>query len=282
MKILVLNDTSYHSGCKQVMNVIRSQLAGHEVKFAKKVKASVLEEFDVLIINGEGTMHDDAKKAKLLISLAEVAKQQGLKTLLINSVWQNNSVALTSRLTCFNYISVREINSKHAITDVIDIPVDVNLDLSFYANTTSQKGPPCTVVTGNYSYKSPTSIANPIKVDNFSSSINIFNEDWDSIVTTLRAASVLVTGRHHEMYAACVARCPFVVLEGNTHKNSGLLDTYHLDIPVLPTNASVDEIKQALQGVHKYDKQFRILFDLMHKKDMPNILDIIRDYNASK
>ena len=41
--------------------------------------------------------------------------------------------------------------------------------------------------------------------------INIL-KDWNSIVNRLRHAELLVTGRHHEAYAALKARCKFIVL----------------------------------------------------------------------
>ena len=58
--------------------------------------------------------------------------------------------------------------------------------------------------------------------------IDIFNQHWRDFVSQLWYSNLLITGRHHEMYAACKAECPFVVIEGNTHKNQGLFKKLHM------------------------------------------------------
>ena len=61
-------------------------------------------------------------------------------------------------------------------------------------------------------------------VDSKQKNLDIF-ESWDTIVNKLRKTNWFITGRHHELYAACKARCPFTVLKGNTWENEGLLAT---------------------------------------------------------
>lgn len=272
MNILILNDTSkYHYGSNHVINFLKDIFKDHSITLTKKSKERFLEGHDLLIINGEGTMHDNAKKAKTLLKLATYAKQElGIKTMLVNSVWQRNTEDLTMQLQHFDYIGVREILSKNEITKYINKDVEVHLDLSYYANVPYEKYSLVNIIVGNYYQdgKDSTLISN-IGED---STIDIFNESWNTVVNKLRHAKLLVTGRHHEMYAACKARCPFIVLEGNTHKNSGLFKTFNVNIPVLSREASISEIKQAIANIDQYQDEYKKLFDAMESYPIPSFV----------
>lgn len=270
MNILILNDTSkYHSGSFQVINFLKAQFKNHNVIFTKKARESYLKDIDLLIINGEGTMHDDAKKAKSMIDLAITAKQTyNTKLFLLNSVWQRNSPELTEKLKYFDYIGVREILSKIEINRVINNEVHVHLDLSFYNEVPWEVFDQKNVVAGNfYTDGKNTQLIKNIGED---STIDIFNESWNTIVNKLRYSKILVTGRHHEMYAACKAKCPFIVLEGNTHKNSGLFKTFNINIPVLDQNASLDDIKLAIKNINL--SEYYKLFEHMSNQSIPQFI----------
>lgn len=47
----------------------------------------VIENVDLLLLNGEGTMHDDAPKALKYAEVVAFAKNQGVKCVLMNYVW---------------------------------------------------------------------------------------------------------------------------------------------------------------------------------------------------
>jgi len=270
MNILILNNTeSYHYGCKSVMSVLKSQFPTANIALKNKDKSNIFNNIDMLVVNGEGTMHDDAKKAKSLLLSIKAAHEQGIKTMLVNTVWQRNSKDLTNMLQYADYISVREIKSKKEILKDINLDVDVNLDLSYYYDVPYNKTPNCNIVSGNYyvdkSSKNGSAIIKDIGEDDY---IDIFNESWEDVVNKLRHSKLLVTGRHHEMYAACKAECPFIVLEGNTHKNSGLFETFEVDIPTLPIDASLSDIRELILKIDQYD--FQKLFSKMKKYKQPN------------
>lgn len=268
MKVLLLNDTSsYHSGCAQVINYLRSRvdIFASVSSSVPYVDRSLLEGVDILVINGEGTMHDDALRARDLISVAKEAKLVfGIKTFLVNSVWQRNDL-LTEDLVYFDYISVREVLSKDEITRVIDIGVDISLDLSYYVDVPYKEFERSDILCGNY-FRSGRLIRG-VGGDGY---IDIFGESWENIVNRLRHSNLLVTGRHHELYAACKARCPFIVLEGNTHKNSGLMETFGVNIPVLGMRASIEEIKFAISSYRDYLGEYEKLFNSMEGYEAPN------------
>jgi len=276
MNILILNDTSkYHNGSKHVMKFLTNSFEGHNIVCAKKIKEHELKNFEIVIINGEGTMHDNAKKANTLVNLAYYAKHKlGIKTMLVNSVWQRNDENLTKKLIDFDYIGVREVLSKNELALLNNKFIEVHLDLSYYIDVPYKKYPTTEIVAGNfYTDKSSKNGSRMIVNIGEDSTIDIFNEEWNTVVNKLRHAKLLVTGRHHEMYAACKARCPFIVLEGNTHKNSGLHKTFGVDIPVIPRNASIDDIKKAMHNIENYQKEYAKLFDAMESYPLPSFIN---------
>lgn len=277
MNLLIANDTSkYHSGCGKVMDFYHSHFKEHSLFLKNKPNLSDLENMDALVINGEGTMHDDAKKAKYLINLAhEIKKIKKIKIFLINTVWNNNSDELTKKLKNFDLISVRENKSKQEIVKIIgdNKNIILNLDLSYFSDVPYKKFVNSNVVAGNYyvkkSSKHGSKLIQGVGEDGH---IDIFNQSWDDVVNKLRHSTLLITNRHHEMYAACKARCPFIAIEGNTHKNSGLIETFSVDIPVLPNGSDLVSIKDMISKIHLYKNNFEKLFDQMERFPSPNFL----------
>jgi polysaccharide pyruvyl transferase WcaK-like protein len=278
MNICILNDTSnYHHGSRQVINFLKNSLKNHNIVCYKKINKNSLDSYDVLVINGEGTMHDNAKKAKTLIDTAVYAKtQRGIKVILVNSVWQRNDDELTRKLQFFDYVGVREILSKQEIRKVINIDVNINLDFSYYPEVAYEKFPNTNIVAGNY-YKKDSKKTIKASITNVGedSRIDIFSEDWSTVVNKLRHARILISGLHHEMYAACKAECPFIVLEGNTHKNSGLFKTLGVNIPVLPFDATTTDINNAIKNIDQYRDEYTKLFQVMKASQAPKLIDLI-------
>lgn len=278
MNIVILNDTSkYHYGSNHVINFLKNTFKEHKITLYKKASYDLLDGNDLLIINGEGTMHDNAKKAKTLINLAVCAKQKlDMKIMLVNSVWQRNNDDLTKQLEFFDYVGVREVFSKTEINQVINKKINVDLDFSYYLDVPYKKYLPTNIVAGNYyvpkSKKEGSVLINGVGED---SNVDIFNEDWNTVVNKLRHSNVLITGRHHEVYAACKAQCPFIAIEGNTHKISGLIATAGVNIPVLPAGASIDDIKNIINLYQNYENEYKKLFHFMKNYPTPRFLNHI-------
>jgi polysaccharide pyruvyl transferase WcaK-like protein len=275
MKILLINNCEkYHSGSAEVTNFFKLELKTYDLtilKSFKKINEYNLTDYDVIIANGEGTMHDNALKALEILNMLKAGKILGLKTMLVNSVWQNNNRDLIDLLDYVDYISVREISSKNEILKFSKKEIDVNLDVSLFTSVdidssiSDRRG----IIAGNrYAEEGKPKVLGI----NETGTIDIFNQSWKEIINILKKSKVLITGRHHEMYAACKAECPFIVLEGNTHKNSGFLKTLNCNIPVLPTNASTQEIIELLENIDKYSTEYSKLFSKLKTIKKPNFL----------
>ena len=237
MKAILFNDTSdFHYGCNVAMRYLHRDLKKNGYTVLESVKCAEFPEYDsrilkvadAVIINGEGTMHHDAPLAKWYLDLISKAYFLKKKIFLINTVWQEMTLSKTlKKILQESYVSVRDIKSQSELNRH-NINAHLHLDLSYHYPTfivppKKRSG----LVVGSFS--------NP--VDNRQEntpSVNIFKESWGEIVDKLSKAEFFITSRHHEMYAACVARCPFYVFKGNSWKNEGLLDTAACHLAIGP------------------------------------------------
>ncbi len=126
MKTLLLNDTrsAQHVGCELVMDNSLEACAqvGLEVvgtvttAEAKETLIPRLESitFDLLLVNGEGSMHHDRPVPSHLCEAAEWAKREGKRTVLYNTLWEANE-RLNASLPAFDQIYCRDSVSADAV-----------------------------------------------------------------------------------------------------------------------------------------------------------------------
>lgn len=63
---------------------------------------------DLVIVNGEGTLHDATRQARALAEVAPFCKAAGVPSVLINSVYERNDAAIAKACQAFEKIYVRE------------------------------------------------------------------------------------------------------------------------------------------------------------------------------
>lgn len=272
MKVLILNDTSnYHHGCFKVMEYLIKEVASkHQILASVRGNIDIaqwpvdaFDEAELILINGEGTMHHDRPLAIQYLELLREAKRRGKKTALINTVWQ--SMTLDKELIEVlkdTYISVREVLSQQELQKS-GIDADIHLDLSYFVDVPEipQLQYPREYVVGKFFSQSdyrPKGI----------NSVDIFKQDWNTIVNILRGTDWFITGRHHEMYAACKARCPFATLAGNTWKNQGLFLTAGVDIKVADSQIRHSEIPKFVDFCKERNGEYLKLFNWMERQPL--------------
>ena len=282
MIAVILNDTSnYHYGCKKVIQYLISDLQncgytditliGQKTREIQDGR-SICYEADLVVLNGEGTMHSTAFKQRdtpnaLLESLTAV-NHRGIKTALINTVWQNMKIEDSTAYALENsYISCRETYS-HKQLKIINSNADIHLDLSYFVEVPYFKTKQLDKLIGKFFKRS----------DSKQKNLDIFEEDWNIIVNKLRHASWLITGRHHELYAACKARCPFTILKGNTWKNEGLLATANVDIPFFNSLLKDEEFDFAILKCQDFMNEYNKLFDWMENQPKFTLKGKINEY----
>ncbi|WP_338429759.1 polysaccharide pyruvyl transferase family protein [Synechococcus elongatus] len=137
--VFIVNDTSAdsHYGCYAVMNTIKFlaqknnlDIVGywpvHKEWYNNQTFNEKLLSSHLVIINGEGTIHDDLKSASALLELASYAKNLGRPTALINTGWERMSPNYGELLSNFELVSARDTASAERIrkykNDVRTVP----------------------------------------------------------------------------------------------------------------------------------------------------------------
>lgn len=260
MRVLVYNDTSeYHYGCKEVMHYLNDALAseGHE-------RSDSFSQCDAIVVNGEGTMHDRQNTAVVILDVMARALRMNKKVLLVNSVFQNMDLTDAEVDTLKNsYVSVREVKSQQHLAEY-GIEADVHLDFSYWQKPILEhKVVDKDLVCGEMFFRPPYRSRNK-DIER----VNIFNDTWADTINTIRGAEWFITGRHHEMYAACIAETPFVVLQGNTWKNEGLLETAGVNIPSVHGYSMDDIVDECWDEcrVAEANGEYQKLFDFMNNQ----------------
>lgn len=243
----------YHCGSAAVTRRLREALE----KYGELVAGD--DSCDFLIVNGEGSMHHDSPHFLQKMKLMERALARGTRVYLVNSVWQANGNDWDHVLRRIEKIVVRETLSRQELRERHGIAAAFYPDLSFYAKVQ----PPNRavdfggriVMTDFYSHEFSTFTrwtgAEGLRYPY----INMREWQWDDLVASLRTAELLVTGRHHAVYAACRAGIPFVAFPGNTHKIEGLLASARSRIPMCRSRTDLPEaIAWARANRHDYEQ----------------------------
>jgi hypothetical protein len=258
LKITIIgNHSNYHCGSAAAFQVILKECERHG-----KVVASD-SNYDVLVVNGEGSMHHDSKNCQQKLTAIESAVKAEKKVYLINTVWQSNSLVNLNILKCCKQIVVREIFSQKELNN-LGLNSTVLIDQSYFfpidnlTNFINFKGR--SVFTDFYSREFMTFCRPTTQWTRSVHYIQMHEWSWSQLVKSLRTANLLMTGRHHAVYAACCARIPFLALRGNTHKIEGLIASSGVNIPIFTTYLELLEAYRKKLWLH-YD--YDALFDWM-------------------
>ncbi len=249
--VYLVNDTSgYHSGCESVMRSLYSELSHckviavsmvHELTYDREA----LKAADWLVVNGEGTIHSNATKAKFLLQLLAHAQGMGKKTALINTIFQKMDCHLPAVLSNLDIFTVRESLSYEEVKKYCHVAqpricLDSAADRSVMQPGTPEPGISGVVYGSTHEHAKTHGVISERKP-----CFDLWSGSWDDIVATLRNVEVYVTGRHHGLYAAALARCTFVPIESNSHKISALIKWSGCQIPVIQLQD--DDIDSAIQ-----------------------------------
>ncbi len=200
-------------------------------------KAEIVEDMElcnVVVMNGEGTMHHGTPGFHVKMRQLARAQAQGCRTFLVNTVWQDNPLIYDDVLAKLDGLITRgeasglDLRVNHGMTSIS------GPDLSYF-ETIDENAPVFdwsgkTIVTDfwsqelDFAWLSASFAKDWIRAD-------LQKISWSSLVRSLRTAELLVTGRHHAMYAAVKARLPFVPVRGNSHKFLDLFAENRAAIP---------------------------------------------------
>jgi hypothetical protein len=258
----------YHGGSAAVMSALRriaSDKGWHIVKPG--------EDFDVMVMNGEGTMHHGWEGCRKKISIMRHAADAGKEVHLVNTVWQENPNEFDDLLRGLASISVREVRSQADLRDRHGIKAAVIPDVSMYAPVSQSvflprnfRGEPA--VTDFY-WPGENKFERGDKLFPQARYLRFKKISWHRAIASMKTASYIITGRQHAVFAACKARVPFAASEGNTHKIRGLIESAGAEIPVANSPEQIRDIIPMISELRgEYDK----LFDWLECQDYPSLI----------
>ena len=254
MNILLINDASgYHSGC---MEVLKSYDFKKSFKVNTFFRSQIkFKDFNKMVINGEGTMHHNGVGSQAVMSWIIAALREKIPIELVNTVWQDMAPSWTPILKQLDKIEVREVLSQQDMLKRHGVESIVVPDRSIRSDVPYKKYEYVEAYEGQYWHKRDIS-----RFKGKLPRVNIFSHSWYELVNRLRHSDLLITGRHHEIYAAIKARCKFIIEDGNTHKNSGVF--LSAGVPVFK---DLQKKQDVLDG--KYNEEFEKLFEYYGQTD---------------
>ena len=270
--VLVLNETSkmpfnrWHLGCDLESRHLNARLAAHGIEVAgwangiaglNRILAHDPEaRFAGVVLNGEGTLHDDADRAFELLAMARELKAMGKKTFLVNSVWQDMGPAMAGRLADFDLVAFRESASRDAAARARpDARPDARVvpDLCWLADLPRRApaGPcgilDCVTPTTTDALQAVAAAANApfFVMDRFFDAFQrLLTAGADATTTPrilgpedVRAVERWVGGRFHGTVLALAAGVPMLSVPSNTAKIEATLGDIGLSDKMLDTAA---------------------------------------------
>lgn len=281
MKAAILNDTSYehHHGCCRVIrllheNLLRRGIAVHASSPVRhkwrddKNFLNRLSECDVIVVNGEGTLHHGTKFGEWLLQIVDHPARANIPVALINAIYQENPADWNSYLEKFDHISVRDSFSKHDLYETSNILPNVVPDLSLSAGfMLPVDGPDRTNISiGDsvkkevrktlaeiWKYNQPEATLLPLatqpygskhykgilkrsarKVRNllaikFAPDGQTYLRSEAEFVSRLACSQLHITGRFHALCYCIATKTPFLAFPSNSHKIEALLDDVGID-----------------------------------------------------
>jgi hypothetical protein len=273
---VLLNDTrvDLHHGCNRVVEAILKLLEKNGIDLIASHPAhsdwsadgaflAAMERAQLIVVNGEGTIHHNSQTGRWLLRAGAFAKARGIPAVLVNCGWEANGPEMVAMLDDFALISFRDHQSAavmqgrpcRVVPDLSLYPVgDVPLQhrtngIGFTDSVDRFKAlalDHCREIAGGqtvsiiYSRAGPAgylrfmragvSLRRDLSPMVFSRFLTMRHRLWragsadtEAFLSRLAALKLLVSGRFHACTLALVTETPFVALPSNTGKIDGLI-----------------------------------------------------------
>ena len=260
MKVAYLvNDTSkYHGGSFAVCSVLKEILKKYKIQIETdrtETEYDSISKCDVVIVNGEGTIHDNKPRSIRLLKILKLGQELGKATVLCNTSWFNMTNEYDSVLKRLNNFTVREMLSKEELNKKHNIDPSISLDLSYWYKIPKLNNIKTIPISMTDVVSDISGFAKP-KAD--FPYIDMRRSTWEQNLETISKSKLLLAGRYHSVYAACKTRTPFIPIRGNTNKIDGLIKWSGIPIKVAAT------FNEALSLINKVDQSmYDDFFDWM-------------------
>jgi hypothetical protein len=303
MKAVLLNDTrsEQHAGCRLVVENLERECVRAGIHVVATSPASCADDtafvqdawnaLDMVLINGEGTMHDDQPRALSLANAGRWASERGKPVVLLNSVWQNNR-RVNLLLPYLDAIFCRESHSAAEVSRA-GFNAEVAPDLVFATATesllTESQGRRGVAVLDSVLPKVSRALARracwrrhsylPMSRATYSrireKTLLRWAITWrcpgglrppeGDFLARLARHEAAISGRFHGVCMCFLSHTPVAAVASNTHKIEGLYCDAGLDVdlvlrldrhsrlpPVREFYRRLDEMRSQFGAVHRY------------------------------
>ncbi len=277
LRAVLLNDTrsDLHHGCELVFRTLSNELKARGITLSVtsppnadwwKIAAvsSAIGKADLVIVNGEGTLHHDAPAGRKLLQASSYCQELGVPSALINCTWAENSSGTESMALKFDLISVRDRESARqldGLTRKVIVVPDLSLGSlkpdyeqgegigygdSVLRDVSVQLLQRCRENEGTYlpiqfpgnrrhaawkfvrSMFGKQDVFSPLKSARYAdcriTQLKHAVNDTDAFVSRISDLACFVTGRYHGICTAIGVGTPFIALTSNSHKVASLLE----------------------------------------------------------
>ncbi|PWW02075.1 polysaccharide pyruvyl transferase [Hoeflea marina] len=298
LRAVFLNDTSgnHHFGCARVMRTIEAalQARGIEVTAKSLVRQDwerdtaflrALGAADIIVINGEGTLHHGSRHAEKLLRVVRHPNRKSIPVVVLNALFQDNPPEWDHLLAGMSLISVRDSRSFAELKGRYPGELHQTLDFSLYEPFVAGSSVERTsLIVGDsvftdvteelatLSDKSAADIFLPIVRTIKSSRPQLsparrrireavifmhrivfglrhpkarFCQDEFDYLTELSKGELHVTGRFHSVCFSLLTLTPFLALSSNSWKVEALIEDLGLSSDRL---MALKDIRQAIDG----------------------------------
>ncbi len=227
MRVLILNWTAgFHAGCRAVCESLESLFEDHEIVGRVKTRGESIPAFlyleaDMVVLNGEGTCHHNASNAVRFLRALEDAQDAGLKTMLLNTVWQDMEWFIKDDVAgrC-DLVTAREPMSQGQLP--AGTPIYPDLCLSSVSRPSAPGPHEGQVVVGRVGSGSRRRLMDQYPGER----VLLEDRDFQDVVDELSGAALYLTSQYHGMYAAAAAGVPCSTYPSNSWKVESTLDWY--------------------------------------------------------
>ncbi len=264
------NHSSYHSGSKSVWDTLENYINELEIEIVDSIDAA-----DTVIVNGEGSMHHNKFHCSNKIKILNNAYENDKSIFLLNSLWQSNNFKLPLDLREKNRVVLREVYSRDDLFDNYGLLASVAPDLVTFSvesknileslNSKNQNNQKLIIGSTDFYLESMENWVR-FSTGKYSDTkyIDIKSLSWSEFLKEVLALDILITGRHHAIYACLITKTPFIPIKSNSHKIEGLLASSNSKIPCIKDIKELDKsIEKIISGT--FDKDFKRAYEWIRK-----------------
>ncbi|EYD71276.1 polysaccharide pyruvyl transferase family protein [Limimaricola hongkongensis] len=274
LRAVILNDTStrYHHGCSRVMRLLTEGLGRHGLTITARSPArhdwardgsflDAMRAADVIVINGEGTLHHGRPAGARLLEVAEHEARGTTPIALVNALWQDNPAEWSEPLSRIDLIAARDSASADTMAQAVGREIRWLPDLSLSAPALTASLPRDGVIVGDSVKPAPrrvlgraaATLGNAALVPTKTLTGGIWRlgparaalaaawygalglpalempADETAYLNRIARARLHLTGRFHAVCLSMLTETPFLALGSNASKIERLLADAGLD-----------------------------------------------------